>query len=74
VCQIFRDSFLEELICATLLLYSEKAGGLITDHEMVVDSGFNAISNSINCVNYNKTLKRKNALYSPRAIVRGFSS
>ena len=34
----------EELIGATLLLSSEKAGGFITGHEMVVDGGFNAMS------------------------------
>ena len=34
----------EELIGATLLLSSEKAGGFITGLEMVVDGGFNAMS------------------------------
>lgn len=34
----------EELIGATLLLSSEKAGRFITGHEMVVDGGFNAMS------------------------------
>jgi NAD(P)-dependent dehydrogenase (short-subunit alcohol dehydrogenase family) len=34
----------EELIGATLLLSSAKAGRFITGHEMLVDGGFNAMS------------------------------
>lgn len=34
----------EELIGATLLLASDKAGGFITGHELVVDGGFNAMT------------------------------
>ena len=34
----------EELIGATLLLASHKAGSFITGHEMIVDGGFNAMS------------------------------
>ena len=33
-----------ELIGATLLLASNKAGGFITGMEMIVDGGFNAVS------------------------------
>ncbi len=34
----------DELIGATILLASQKAGGFITGHEMVVDGGFHAMS------------------------------
>lgn len=34
----------DELIGATILLASNRAGGFITGHEMVVDGGFNAMS------------------------------
>ena len=33
-----------ELIGATLLLASNRAGGFITGTEMIVDGGFNAVS------------------------------
>ena len=34
----------DELIGATLLLASHKAGSFITGHEMIVDGGFNAMT------------------------------
>ena len=41
---MYRFGDKEELVGATLLLASEKAGNFITGHEMVVDGGYSAMT------------------------------